>query len=192
MTAEDDRPPLDGWTPDDLERFSGDDLRHEVFDGVILRYPAPPAIHQVVAGRLMEALSGLCPPANVVGRDVQVRFGERRCFVPDVLVLATAAAGRIRPHYEPRDVVLAVEVVSPNSLTMDRITKPKLYAAAGIPFYWRVETDGEIAVHSYRLDPAGSVYRESGAFRDVIRVDEPWPIEMSIGRLTLPRPSEDG
>jgi Uma2 family endonuclease len=35
----------------------------------------------------------------------------------------------------PHEVVLTVEIVSPTSVSMDRITKPALYAQAGIPFY---------------------------------------------------------
>src|ERR1044072_8348809 len=49
---------------------------------------------------------------------------------------------------------LAVEIVSPTSQSMDRITKPALYARAGIPYYWRIETDGGITVHAHKIDPA--------------------------------------
>jgi Uma2 family endonuclease len=80
-------------------------------------------------------------------------------------------------------VVLAVEIVSPTSQSMDRVMKPALYAAAGIPFYWRIETDGEIVVHAYRLDPVGEAYQSVGVFADKILLAEPWGIELPIGRL---------
>jgi Uma2 family endonuclease len=35
-----------------------------------------------------------------------------------------------------------VEIVSPSSVTMDRVTKPAVYAEAGIPVYLRVELEG--------------------------------------------------
>jgi Uma2 family endonuclease len=69
------------------------------------------------------------------------------------------------------EVLLAVEIVSPTSVGMDRITKPAIYAGAGIPCYWRVETDKGIEVHTYRLDPTNEIYVETGRFTDVIR----WP-----------------
>jgi Uma2 family endonuclease len=82
------------------------------------------------------------------------------------------------------EVLLAVEIVSPTSVGMDRITKPAIYAGAGIPCYWRVETDGGIQVHTYRLDAVHEVYVETGRFTDVIEVAEPWKIEIPILRLT--------
>ena len=36
-------------------------------------------------------------------------------------------------------VHLVVEIVSPGSVTMDRLAKPALYANAGISAFWRVE-----------------------------------------------------
>jgi len=81
-------------------------------------------------------------------------------------------------------VVLAVEIVSPTSQSMDRITKPALYAAAGIPNYWCIETDGGIAVHAYRIDGEHGTYRPVGSFTDKISVAEPWSIEVPVAKLT--------
>jgi Uma2 family endonuclease len=82
------------------------------------------------------------------------------------------------------EVILAVEIVSPTSVGMDRITKPAIYAGAGIPFYWRIETDGGIAVHTYKIDPMHEVYQPTGTFGDVIDTPEPWPVTIPISRLT--------
>lgn len=46
-----------------------------------------------------------------------------------------------QPLLDPYDVQLAVEVVSPGSRRRDRSVKPYMYAEAGIPHFWRVETD---------------------------------------------------
>ena len=40
----------------------------------------------------------------------------------------------------PADVLLAIEIESPSSVTTDRITKPAQYAAGGIGHFWRLET----------------------------------------------------
>jgi Uma2 family endonuclease len=181
-----EHPPVNGWTAEDLERFPDDNVRRELLDGVLLVSPSPSLTHQIVAGNLMVALSEFCPSDHVVGQKVDVRFGERRSFAPDVLVLTTTAALRPGRLYEPHELILAVEVVSPTSVGMDRITKPAIYAAAGIQLYWRVETNDEIAVHTYRLNPVDDIYQPSGTFRDVIKLDEPWPIEIPISRLTPP------
>ncbi|MFG1607462.1 hypothetical protein [Actinoplanes sp. NPDC049265] len=70
---------------------------------------------------------------------------------------------------------------------MDRITKPAIYAGAGIPYFWRIETDGGIAVHVHRLDPVNESYQLIGTFRDAIVLDEPWRIDIPISRLTPPQ-----
>ncbi|RDI51830.1 putative restriction endonuclease [Nocardia mexicana] len=38
-------------------------------------------------------------------------------------------------------VVLAIEIVAPSTELQDRLVKPAVYADAGIPNYWRVETN---------------------------------------------------
>jgi Uma2 family endonuclease len=59
-----------------------------------------------------------------------------------------------------------------------------MYAAAGIPYYWRVETDGGIEVSTYRLDLVEEVFRQTGEFRDAINLPAPWPIKIPIGEIT--------
>jgi hypothetical protein len=53
---------------------------------------------------------------------------------------------------DPADVSLVVEIVSPGSRTTDRLTKPALYARAGIASFWRVELDEGPAIFAYRLE----------------------------------------
>lgn len=71
-----------------------------------------------------------------------------------------------------------IEVVSPNSATMDRVAKAALYAQADIPFCWRVETVQGIVMHTCRLDQVSGVYVPTGEFPDVLAVGEPWPVEV--------------
>jgi Uma2 family endonuclease len=59
--------------------------------------------------------------------------------------------------YPASAVVLAVEVVSPESQVRDRERKPQVYARAGIRHFGRVaQSDGRPAVCVYELDPATS------------------------------------
>jgi Uma2 family endonuclease len=66
---------------------------------------------------------------------------------------------------------------------MDRVMKPALYAKAGIPYYWLVETDGGLTVHTYTLEFQDEVYQPSGTFTQTIKIDHPWRIEIPIARL---------
>jgi Uma2 family endonuclease len=177
-------PPPDGWTIDDLDRLAAGGRRRELIDGVVPVGPDPAPPHQAVVGLVAVQLREICPAEYEVSEGVEVRFSSRRCFVPDVEVVLTGTPARRRSWSEPREVVIAIEVVAPTSLVMDRITKPALYAAAGIPYYWRVETDGGVEVSTYRLDRLEEVYRQTGEFREVVDVPRPWPIRFPIKDIT--------
>ena len=177
-------PPAGGWTTDDLDSLPEDGFRRELLDGVLLVSPTPVDIHQIIAARLVVALEDSCPADLQVTQAVEVRINPHRCFIPDVLVATDEAAKRRGRLYAPHEVVLAVEIVSPTSVSMDRITKPALYAAASIPYYWRIETRDGISVHTYKIDPESEMYRPFGTFDVEIDTVEPWPIKLPISKLT--------
>lgn len=175
--------PPGGWTTDDLDELPEDGRRRELIDGVLIVPPSPTVRHQSIAARLVVALDDLCPPEYVVTQAVDVRVGRKNSYSPDVLVVTADAAARNASKLRPSEVVLAVEIVSPSSIRMDTFLKPALYAQAGAPYYWRVETDSGITVHTYRLGPA-EAYEQTGSFTDAIELDEPWPIRLPIATIT--------
>jgi hypothetical protein len=75
--------------------------------------------------------------------------------------------------------------MSLGSVTEDRITKPAVYARAGIPHYWRLESadEGELALYVYRL--AGDVCTEAACFRgdDRVEIDEPLRLRFPLAAL---------
>jgi Uma2 family endonuclease len=83
-------------------------------------------------------------------------------------------------------VPLAVEVVSPSSTTHDLFTKPALYAEAGIPHYWRVETgrDGP-TVYVYALAEDCAAYSCTHLVRpgETVSIDEPWAVTLTPPQL---------
>jgi Uma2 family endonuclease len=131
----------------------------------------------------MNALEATCPPEYDVTQAVEIRISSRRSLTPDVLVVTAEAARRNPSHFQPDEVVLAIEIVSPGSKIMDRITKPAMFAEAGIPLYWRIETEPQITVHTGSLDIA-DVYRPTGTFTDTIILDEPWRMKLPISTFT--------
>jgi len=80
----------------------------------------------------------------------------------------------------PADLLLAVEVVSPSSATTDRVTKPTLYAAAGVPAYWRVELAGVEApsVVTYRLMGTAYVEQATATADETVSLD--WPLAVRL------------
>ena len=178
-----DHPPSDAWTTDDLDALPEDGFRRELLDGVLLVSPSPSNIHQILAARLVVALEESCPADLEVTQANEIRISSRRSFIPDVLVTTDEAARRGTGKYTPDEVVLAVEIVSPTSQSMDRMVKPALFARAGIPHYWLVETQGGLTVQTFNLDREDEVYLPSGAFTEVVEIGEPWQIKIPVARL---------
>ena len=110
--------------------------KHEIIDGTLIVTPYAGLPHQAAVGRLHLALAGAAPDGVVVYPGANVRRvadGGESLLIPDVVV---ARADTTDPTYlAPEDVLVAVEVVSPGSRTMDLVTKRATYAAWGIPAY---------------------------------------------------------
>jgi Uma2 family endonuclease len=119
-----------------------------------------------------------------VRREMTVVLTRRAAPEPDVLVVkAEAVTGRRQTGYEAKDVVLAVEVVSPDSEERDRDTKPRKYAVSGIPHFWRVEMVGEDdrpAVYVYELDEVTRAYAVTGIHHDHLKLTVPFTIDIDL------------
>lgn len=111
-----------------------------------------------------------------------------RMLVPDVVVASSKALWTGETTLKASDVTLAVEVVSPSSVTTDRVTKPTVLAEAGVPAYWRVEQEADGVVMSLNRF-VGRAYKED----DVVRPGETrhveWPVtcRLAPGELVGPR-----
>lgn len=89
-------------------------------------------------------------------------------------------------------MLLAIEVVSPESRVRDRERKPCLYARAGIPHFWLVEEgdDGGV-VYTYELDPVKGGYTNTAVHRKRLRVEAPCPFDLDLTALDA-RPTWEG
>jgi Uma2 family endonuclease len=82
-----------------------------------------------------------------------IAFAPHDYQKPDLMVISRTALDRRLAS--PVDVLLAVEVVSPGSLTDDRLVKPAQYAAAGVRHYWRLECQGAPELVTHKLGGIG-------------------------------------
>lgn len=177
------RPP---FTVADLLRFPDDGNRYELFEGSLLVSPPPTPVHQLVVMRLVRFLEDAGGPDLAPVPRINLRVGKADFLVPDVAVVPSGLAAGTEAAFAPRDVVLAVEVVSPHTRRRDRVMKPSAYADARIPFYWRVEPAEGPAVYVHELD--GESYRlvrrcEAGQVATVTA-----PFRMSFDPAELARP----
>jgi len=168
----------EGWTVDDLDLLPEDGLRYELVDGVLHVSPPPPTPHNLTATELSARLLAAVDRGWRVAGPGSVRLDRRNRREPDVIVLRREAA--TQQDTSPQDVLLAVEVMSPSSVTDDRLGKPHQYARAGIPHYWRIEPAVPVLV-TYALD--GDEYRETGRFDDVVAIDDPVVLRFRLADL---------
>jgi Uma2 family endonuclease len=194
MTAQLSLPDRQVWTIDDLLSLPDDGHRYEIFDGSLLVSPAPPKWHQIAGDRLADVLLAAAPDGTDVITATAVDISATspklglQAPVPDIVVAGPGVWDDPGLYVLPPRVLLLVEVESPRT-SRDRVLKPALYAAAGIPAYWRVELDGPgtPAIVMHVLD--GGVYRETGTVRagESTMVDVPFPVELRPAGLAGPR-----
>ncbi|MET7751785.1 Uma2 family endonuclease [Micromonospora sp. NPDC005367] len=199
MSAEPIATPPGPWCPDQIRQQRADytleDLLHlpddaprvELLDGVIQATPSPTLGHQDISSLLWLWLRSHAPARLHAAQAVGVALNANTSRQPDVL-LSRAEVSPDRSLLTPADVVLAVEVVSPGTRRIDRFAKPGEYAAAGIPFYWRIEQD---PVHLYayrrgdRIGPGGERQYELVAdSTELIEISEPFEIKLSVAEIT--------
>ncbi|MEH0830224.1 MULTISPECIES: Uma2 family endonuclease [unclassified Micromonospora] len=175
------------YTLEDLLALPDDAPRVELVDGVIQVTPSPTLGHQDISFLLRLWLHSRVPARLRVAQAVGVGLSPNTSRQPDVLLYrAEVPADRFR--LRPSDVVLAVEIVSPGTRRVDRFAKPGEYAAAGIPFYWRIEQD-PVHVYAYRIGdrvgPGGErQYELMADSAELIELTEPFEIKLPVAEIT--------
>lgn len=188
-------PPPGGWTADDLDTLPNLPPHTELIDGSLIFVSPQTLFHSRAVDFFNWGLQSLVPGGLEVLREFTIDIDRSNRPEPDVIVCRDDAVGDLAQTRLPADaVLLAIEVVSPESVGRDRETKPVKYARAGIPHFWRVEnTDGRAVVYVYELDPATRKYVATGIFHDRLKVSVPFPVDLDLGAITpkRKRPEQD-
>ncbi|WP_433792123.1 Uma2 family endonuclease [Actinoplanes sp. CA-252034] len=182
-------PRAEGWLAEDLDRLPEAPRHTELIDGALVFMMSPQrAWHARLVTALTNALTTQAPAGFEIEREMTIRLDARNRPEPDLLV-TSAAYDPDRTFFDAAEVLLAVEVVSPESAHRDRGVKLRKYAEAGIPHYWRIEDeDGAPVVHAYELDEPTRSYVASGIHRGVLRRPVPFDIDIDLAGLIPPRP----
>jgi Uma2 family endonuclease len=170
------------WTIHDLDRLP-DDMRYEIVDGSLLVSPRSAVRHFRAAGMLRDLLARQAPDDLFVGQEgyVSVKDGTS-CFVPDVMAVRQEALERGGETFQPADVPLVVEVLSPSNRGNDLVLKRHYYAAGGIPHYWIVDPDAR-TLTVLALDGEAYVERAVARPGQVWESQEPFPLRIDPGEF---------
>ncbi|QFZ16726.1 Uma2 family endonuclease [Saccharothrix syringae] len=177
-------PREEGWLAEDLDHLHEAPRHTELIHGglVFMLVPRRSGYSRAVH-RLTCALEEQAPEGVVVEQEITIRLDAHNRPEPDIVVTAVPL-DKDRTWHAPDDVLLVIEVVSPESAYRDRTVKPRKYAEAGIRHHWRVEEeDGEPVVHVCELDESTGAYRPVDVVRGTLHLQVPFEIKIDLPGL---------
>jgi Uma2 family endonuclease len=121
--------------------------RYELVDGELLVTPGPGAFHQRAVVKLIVALDAYLEReriGRVIASPSDVELEPEFVTQPDVFVVPMAEWRRVATEGMPiRELLLAIEVLSPSSGRHDRVRKRPLYQRH-VSDYWIVDLDARL------------------------------------------------
>ena len=159
-------------------------VRLELVDGEVAVSPSPTPDHSYAITQLV-ILVGTHVKANALGelyQDVDTILSVFTVRRPDVLFYV-----QDRTHFVGRQAMegppdLAVEVISPSSVAIDRVDKFAEYRTAGVRWYWLIDPTLR-TIEAWELRRGRYVRCGRGSVADVVRLP-PFP-ELAIPLVEL-------
>jgi Uma2 family endonuclease len=154
--------------------LSDEHMSAEWVDGEVIALSPASRRHQLLASFLAALLQHFVESKRlglVISAPFQMKTGaDLPGREPDVLFVAGQHLGRLKETYLDGAADVAVEIISPESLTRDRGEKFYEYEKGGVGEYWLIDPARQLA-EFYRLE--GGVYRlapvdEEGIYRSAV------------------------
>lgn len=165
----------------DLADAPDDGHRYELIDGTLIVTPAPGAAHQTAVGNLHLALRAAVPDhLQVFLAPFDWVVSDSTVLQPDLMVCRRAD---VTPKHLAGPPLLAVEVLSPSTRSIDLGAKRLAMAAAGVATYWVVDPLAP-SLTVFANDGAGTL-ADAAAVTAVERyeTDDPYPITLTPADL---------
>ncbi|MFF0608482.1 Uma2 family endonuclease [Nocardia tengchongensis] len=170
-----------GLTVADIRAGFDPGFRFELEDGVAVMMASATRWQNRVRRHLAIAMEQACPRELSVEMEQAIEISEDFAPVPDILVIDVAAALPDANVYPRSTVHLAVEIVSPGTRRKDRMIRPMDYARAGIPYFWRIESeDFEPVIYTFQLDETTGQYSPTDVHRKLLRTTQPFAMEIQL------------
>ncbi|GAA2387395.1 Uma2 family endonuclease [Nonomuraea africana] len=177
-------PPPEGFVAEDLDHIPDLPAHTELIDGSLVFVSPQASFHMRMLSLLEFELRRFAPSTLKVRREMSIILGPNQRPEPDVSLIRAEAAHGDETFYQAADVVLVIEVVSPESRVRDRERKPQLYAQAGIAHFWRVEQqEDRPVIYVYELDPATRAYALSGIHHDRLKLTVPFDVDIDLSEI---------
>ncbi|MFD1825935.1 MULTISPECIES: Uma2 family endonuclease [Mumia] len=171
-------PPLRPLTRADLDSIPDDGHRYELIDGSLIVTPAPSPEHQDAVLELTVLLRASCPPEmKVFVSPLDVVLAEDSVVRPDVVVAHRADVdGRVL-NAPP---LLAIEVISPSTRSIDLLLKKSRYEFAGAASYWVIDPEPyERSLICWDLVDGEYVEVARAVGDETVDLTRPFPVSLS-------------
>ncbi|MFC4009551.1 Uma2 family endonuclease [Nonomuraea purpurea] len=178
-------PPPGGFAAEALDHIPDLPAHTELIDGSLVFVRPRASFHTLLVDLLTVALRQAAPARMRVRREMSLILAKAQRPEPDLMVIKTEAVrGNDDTYYKAGDVVLIVEVVSPESKVRDHRRKPQLYAEAGISHFWLIEKNsGGPTAYVYELDPVTRSYVITGIHRDRLKLTVPFDLDIDLTEI---------
>ncbi|MBP2352721.1 Uma2 family endonuclease [Kribbella aluminosa] len=183
---------LDGlWTVELAQRYLPIEgmppARYEAVEGRLRTSPREGSANSWAAGELYALLRS---PARAAGHAMytalNVRTGLSGWIEPDLVLLREPV--RQQTWIESAQVLCPIEIISPSSFHRDRIDKPAICAAMGIPYYMHVEIrPNDVLIELLRLDGGHWTLQAQARSGQVFQSEEPFAFSFDPAELLEPR-----
>jgi len=143
----------------DYAALPADGRRYEVHEGELAVTPAPSPKHQEVSLNLVVVLHQHVKSRSlgkVLEAPIDCILSDITIVQPDIVYIENARLGAVSARGIEGAPTLAIEILSPSTVQIDRSVKFQLYARHQVPYYWIVDPDAR-SVEAYRL--AEGAYR---------------------------------
>jgi Uma2 family endonuclease len=136
-----------------------DGRRYEIHDGELSVTPSPGTPHQEISSNLNDLLRAHVREraiGKVLYAPLDVILSNTTVVQPDLIYVDPSRHDLVTRRGIEGPPTLAVEIISPSTPRIDRVTKLQLYARYRVPYYWIVDPDAR-TIEAYEL--AGDGYR---------------------------------
>lgn len=123
----------------------------EISDGEIVMMMSPVPMHGLTAKRIVRQLDAQLPPPLGAFENTDTdeeHLGKLR--IPDIVVVPEQAMERTTP-LDPREIRLAIEIVSRSNPDNDYVKKTADYPAMGIPNYLIIDPRQGTCLHLFQI-----------------------------------------
>ena len=155
------------WTVEEVRAMQDEERawpRYELIDGELIVTPSPRMLHQAAVKEVVLVLDPYVRRnrlGTLLTSPADIELVADTIVQPDVFVFPLIDGKRSREWPDVKSLLLAVEVLSPSTSRVDRVTKRNFFANAGVDEYWVIDLDARLIERSFAHDPRPEILDQS-------------------------------